>query len=52
MKEISQLPANVRLGNDRSIEIGENNGESKFEFIESNFNNGVMRGGPSVYLQK
>jgi hypothetical protein len=30
MKEIFQLSANVRLGIDWSIEIGENNGESKF----------------------
>jgi hypothetical protein len=47
IKEVNQLPASVKLGIDRSIEIDIENGQSQIEVIENNLNNNVMIGGPS-----
>jgi hypothetical protein len=43
-KDIADIPANIKLGIDRSIEIA--TGESRLETIQANLRNDVMIGGP------
>jgi hypothetical protein len=45
MKDIDKIPANVKLGIDRTIDLS--NGESQLNIIEANLQNGVMKGGPT-----
>jgi hypothetical protein len=50
-KDVSQVPANIKLGIDRTIK--RNSGESKINTIEVNLQNEVMIGGPPcTYLGK
>jgi hypothetical protein len=50
-KDISQVPANIKLGIDRTIKIS--NGQSKYNTVEVNLRKDVMIGGPTyTYLGK
>jgi hypothetical protein len=44
MNDISQTPVNIKLGIDRTIKIP--NEETKFDSIQANLENDVMKGGP------